>query len=68
MEIAVRGRDLVTGLPREMMVTDADVREAIGGSVVTAFPFGDMAKYYHASESYAWSKRWPAGIVVVCHR
>ena len=33
MEIAVRGRDLVTGLPREMVVTDADVREAIGGSI-----------------------------------
>lgn len=32
-ETAVRGRDLVTGLPREVIITDADVREAIGQSV-----------------------------------
>ena len=29
MEAEVRGRDLVTGLPREVIVTDADIREAI---------------------------------------
>lgn len=29
MEIIVRGRDLVTGLPREVIVTDADIREAL---------------------------------------
>lgn len=29
IETAVRGRDLVTGLPREVIVTDADIREAI---------------------------------------
>lgn len=35
LEAAIRGRDLVTGLPREVIVTDADVREAIGSSVDT---------------------------------
>lgn len=35
LEIAVRGRDLITGLPREVVVTDADVREAIGLSIDT---------------------------------
>jgi rod shape-determining protein MreB len=29
IETPVRGRDLVTGLPREVIVTDADIREAI---------------------------------------
>ncbi len=29
MEAEVRGRDLLTGLPREVIVTDTDVREAI---------------------------------------
>jgi len=33
MESTVRGRDLVTGLPREVVITDADIREAIGASV-----------------------------------
>ncbi len=33
MEAEVRGRDLVTGLPREVIVTDSDIREAIGQSV-----------------------------------
>lgn len=33
METEVRGRDLLTGLPREVVVTDADVREAISSSV-----------------------------------
>lgn len=28
-EVTVRGRDLVTGLPREIVVTDTDVREAL---------------------------------------
>ncbi len=32
-EIVVRGRDVVTGLPREVVITDADVREAIAGSI-----------------------------------
>ena len=31
-ETLVRGRDLVTGLPREVAITDADVREAIFSS------------------------------------
>lgn len=35
MESSVRGRDLVTGLPREVIVTDADIREAISKSVRT---------------------------------
>jgi rod shape-determining protein MreB and related proteins len=33
-ESTIRGRDLVTGLPREVVVTDADIREAIAHSVV----------------------------------
>lgn len=33
METEVRGRDLLTGLPREVVVTDADIREAISLSV-----------------------------------
>ncbi len=33
MEVSMRGRDLLTGLPREIMVTDAQAREAMGQSV-----------------------------------
>jgi rod shape-determining protein MreB and related proteins len=33
METLARGRDLVTGLPREIIITDDDVRNAIGHSV-----------------------------------
>ncbi|MEK7063450.1 MAG: rod shape-determining protein [Patescibacteria group bacterium] len=33
LQTTIRGRDLVTGLPREIIITDADVREAIGQSV-----------------------------------
>jgi rod shape-determining protein MreB len=33
MEASIRGRDLVTGLPREVAVTDRDIREAISGSL-----------------------------------
>lgn len=32
-EMVVRGRDVVTGLPREVVITDADIREAISPSV-----------------------------------
>lgn len=32
-EMIVRGRDVVTGLPREVVITDADIREAIAGSI-----------------------------------
>ena len=32
-ELVVRGRDIVTGLPREVAITDSDIREAISGSV-----------------------------------
>jgi rod shape-determining protein MreB len=35
MEAEVRGRDLVTGLPRQVIITDADVREAIMPSVIS---------------------------------
>ena len=31
--VSVRGRDLVSGLPREIIVTDEDVRNAIGHSI-----------------------------------
>lgn len=33
IEASVRGRDLITGLPREVIVTDSDVREAIAQSI-----------------------------------
>jgi rod shape-determining protein MreB len=33
METEVRGRDLLTGLPREVVVTDSDIREALSGSM-----------------------------------
>ncbi|MBX4210963.1 rod shape-determining protein [Candidatus Parcubacteria bacterium] len=33
MEAVVKGRDLVTGLPREVIITDSDVREAISQSI-----------------------------------
>jgi len=32
-ETEVRGRDLLTGLPREVVVTDSDIREAFGLSI-----------------------------------
>ncbi len=32
-ELVVRGRDVVTGLPREVVITDTDVREAILSSI-----------------------------------
>ena len=35
MEAEVRGRDLVTGLPRQVIVTDSDIREAIMPSVLS---------------------------------
>ncbi len=34
-EALVRGRDLITGLPREIVLTDSDIREAISQSVDT---------------------------------
>ena len=33
LEAAVKGRDLVTGLPREVILTDTDVRDALSQSV-----------------------------------
>ena len=33
LEALVRGRDLITGLPREILLSDADVREAISQSI-----------------------------------
>lgn len=35
LEMTVKGRDLVTGLPKEMIITDTDIREAISQSVET---------------------------------
>jgi len=32
-ELVVRGRDVVTGLPREVVITDTDIREAISRGV-----------------------------------
>jgi rod shape-determining protein MreB len=34
-ELVVRGRDVVTGLPREVVITDTDIRSAISPSVDT---------------------------------
>ncbi|MCD5381213.1 MAG: rod shape-determining protein [Candidatus Pacebacteria bacterium] len=34
-EMVARGRDVVTGLPREVIITDADVRDAVSGQVDT---------------------------------
>ncbi|HVM90857.1 MAG TPA: rod shape-determining protein [Verrucomicrobiae bacterium] len=33
LEVSMRGRDLLTGLPRQIMVNDAQIREALGRSV-----------------------------------
>ncbi len=33
LETTIRGRDLITGLPREVVVTDSDIREAIASSI-----------------------------------
>lgn len=33
LETTVRGRDLITGLPREVVITDSDIREAMAQSV-----------------------------------
>ncbi|MBI3573667.1 rod shape-determining protein, partial [Candidatus Kaiserbacteria bacterium] len=33
LQTTIRGRDLVTGLPREIVVTDSDVREAVAVSI-----------------------------------
>lgn len=33
LETTIRGRDLITGLPREVVITDSDIREAMGQSI-----------------------------------
>ncbi len=35
LEALIRGRDLITGLPREIVITDSDIREAISQSMDT---------------------------------
>lgn len=35
METSIKGRDLVTGLPREVVITDSDIREAMAPSIDT---------------------------------
>jgi rod shape-determining protein MreB len=35
IETTIRGRDMITGLPREVVITDSDIREAIGQSIDT---------------------------------
>jgi rod shape-determining protein MreB len=32
-ELSIKGRDLVTGLPREAVITDVDIREAMYSSI-----------------------------------
>ncbi len=32
-EATIRGRDLITGLPREVIITDVDIREAVSSSI-----------------------------------
>ncbi|HEY0964451.1 MAG TPA: rod shape-determining protein [Candidatus Paceibacterota bacterium] len=34
-DLVVRGRDVVTGLPREVIITDTDVRDAVAGHIDT---------------------------------
>lgn len=34
-DLVVRGRDVVTGLPREVIITDSDVRDAVAGHIDT---------------------------------
>ncbi|MEI8249211.1 MAG: rod shape-determining protein, partial [Candidatus Taylorbacteria bacterium] len=33
IETTIRGRDLITGLPREVVITDSDIREAMAQSI-----------------------------------
>jgi len=33
MEVSIKGRDLVTGLPKEVVITDGDIREALSQSI-----------------------------------
>ncbi len=33
LETTIRGRDLITGLPREVIITDSDIREATASSI-----------------------------------
>ena len=33
VETTIRGRDLITGLPREVVITDSDIREAMASSI-----------------------------------
>jgi len=33
METTIRGRDLITGLPREVIITDSDIRESMSQSI-----------------------------------
>ncbi len=35
VETMIRGRDLITGLPREVVITDSDIREAMAQSIET---------------------------------
>lgn len=35
IEASIKGRDLITGLPREVIITDSDVREAISLSIAS---------------------------------
>ena len=38
LEALIRGRDMITGLPREVIVTDSDIREALIKSVKALIP------------------------------
>ncbi len=33
LEASIKGRDLITGLPREVIITDSDIREAMSNSI-----------------------------------
>lgn len=35
IESTIKGRDLITGLPREVIITDSDIREAVSSSIDT---------------------------------
>jgi len=62
-EAPVRGRDLVTGLPREVIITDADIREAISLSVLALV--GSVKEVLETTPPEVLSDVMTRGIVLV---
>ena len=46
MEYKVRGRDLVTGLPKDITITSNEIAEAFRGSSVEIHHFGPLKQPY----------------------